>query len=256
MGKLFHMEFISNARIIEHMSFKIVVLENALTTWDQPETRLLLNDIVTLKVEGYGRAFNDPLLVIPLDVFEFVGTHILLYHNDKLVMGYKTVFLHDCKKMNLEFPLEKHIRSGGQDIHREKYFDFMEKNADKRIAYDCHLTVSDSTAKNPELLHQCLSILYAMVYHTRHTYNADFSFMIGTYFAGTHKTFAKMGTKIFHNLGPIVFSAYDKREALVMICDKSFSLKAIELAREYLPLWENRKVINASTKINQQKKVA
>ena len=229
------------------MSYKITILENPLTTWHEPETRTIVNDIVSLKTEGYGRAFNDPLLVIPLDVFEFVGNHILLYKDDKLIMGYKNVFYQDCLKMNLDFPLHHPIRSGGSVDHKSAYFKFFEDNAQKRICYDCHLTVGNSVSKDPETLYECLSILYALAYNYRHTYGVDFTFMLGTYFAGTHKTFQKMGAKIFSDLGPIHLSAYDKREALIMLCDNSFSAKTIEYSKRYNLLWSQRRVISANT---------
>ena len=227
------------------MSYKITILENPLTTWHEPETRAIVNDIVSLKTEGYGRAFNDPLLVIPLDVFEFVGNHILLYKDDKLIMGYKNVFFQDCLKMNLDFPLNGPIRSGGSEEHKSAYSQFFEDNAQKQICYDCHLTVSNVAAKDPELQYECLSILFALVYNYRHDYKVDFTFMLGTYFAGTHKTFQKMGAKIFSGLGPISLSSYDKREALIMLCDKSFTQKTIEYSKKYDGLWKMRKVINA-----------
>jgi hypothetical protein len=229
------------------MTLKIIILENALTTWNHPQTRSIINSIVELKAEGYSRAFDDPLLVIPLDVFEFVGTHVLLYKDDQLVMGYKNVFYHDCLRMNLDFPLHNAVKSGGGDEHREAYLKFFKEYGGKRICYDSHLTVSNRAAKDPELLYQCLSILYALVYHYRHTYEVDYSFMLGTYFAGTHKTFLKMGAKVFGGLGPINLSFYDKRDALIMFCDKSFSPKATGLALEYQELWNNRTVINASS---------
>ena len=229
------------------MKIKLVILENALTTWNDPETRKIVNDVVALKAEGYGRAFNDPLLVIPLDVFEFVGTHVLLYQDDKLIMGYKNVFFHDCKRMNLDFPLHNFVRSGGGPEHQAAYGKFFEEYGAKRICYDSHLTVSTAAASNPELLYTCLTILHALAYHFRHDYQVDYSFMLGTYFAGTHKTFQKMGAKVFENLGPIKLSFYDKRDALIMLCNKAFSAKTIAIAEEYAWLWNERRVISAST---------
>jgi hypothetical protein len=236
------------------MNYKIVILEIPLTTWQEPETREIANDIVALKSEGYGRAFNDPLLVIPLDVFDFVGNHILLYKDHELVMGYKNVFRHDCQRMNLDFPLDHHIRTGGTDEHKAAYSKFMQEHGDKRIGYDCHLTVSNAASRNPETLYECLSILYALGHHYRYGYKVDYTFMLGTYFAGTHKTFQKMGAKIFSNLGPIHLSSYDKREALIMLCDKSFSSKAISYATKYEHLWKQRKVISAN--VSDKMKVA
>ncbi|HXH73938.1 MAG TPA: hypothetical protein VNJ08_03170 [Bacteriovoracaceae bacterium] len=226
------------------MKLSIVILENALTTWNQPQTRKIVNDVVALKAEGYGRAFKDPLLVIPLDVFEFVGTHILLYRGETLIMGYKTVSLADCLKMNLTFPMQNVVNSPGAEAHKVAYNKFVSEFELKCIHYDCHLTVSDQAAKNPDLLYECLSILYALVYHYRQDYQVDYSFMLGTFFAGTHKTFLKMGTKIFCDLGPINLSFYDKREALIMLCDRSFSAKSIELALKYEYLWKERSLIN------------
>lgn len=236
------------------MSYKITVLENPLTTWNQSETRSIVNDIVALKTEGYGRAFHDPLLVIPLDVFEFVGNHILLYKDDKLVMGYKNVFLHDCQRMNLDFPLNNPVRFGGSESHQNAYFEFLKENSDKRICYDCHLTVSNQVAQDPEVLYECLSILYALVYNYRHEYSIDYTFMLGTYFAGTHKTFQKMGAKIFSDLGPIHLSSYDKREALIMLCDKNFSSRTLEYVKKYDGLWKARKLINAN--VSEKRQVA
>jgi hypothetical protein len=229
------------------MNYNIVILENPLLTWHEPQTRAIANDIVAMKVEGYGRAFNDPLLVIPLDVFDFVGNHILLFKDNKLVMGYKNVFLHDCQRMNLEFPLNQHVRSGGTEEHKKAYAEFFQVHSKRRVCYDCHLTVSNGVSKNPETLYECLSILYALVFHYRHEYRVDFTFMLGTFFAGTHKTFQKMGSKVFGGLGPIHFSSYDQREALIMLCDKSFSVKAQYYSKKYAPLWENRTVINANS---------
>jgi hypothetical protein len=229
------------------MSYHLKILENALTTWDNPETRNLIGDIVALKTEGYGRAFNDPLLVIPLDVFEFVGTHILLYKDDKLVMGYKSVSLRDCERMNLDFPLNGPVRSSGSDEHQSAYFDFLQKNKEKNISYDCHLTVSNRVAADSKLLYECLSILYSLVYYFRYEYCIDYTFMLGTFFAGTHKTFQKMGAKIFSGLGPIRLSTYDKREALIMLCDKNFSAKTIEFSKLYEAIWKSRVVVSANT---------
>jgi hypothetical protein len=228
-------------------NFKIVILENPLTTWNLPKTRQIVNEIVSLKSEGYGRAFNDPLLVIPLDVFEFVGNHILLYKNDKLIMGYKNVSYHDCLRMNLDFPLNGPIRTGGTDEHKKAYHDFFLEHANKKISYDCHLTVSNETSTDPETLYESLSILHALAVHYRHTEEIDFTFMLGTYFAGTHKTFQKMGSVIFEGLPAIHLSTYDKREALIMLCNRSFSKKTLELAQKYEYLWKMREVISSTS---------
>ncbi len=226
-------------------NFKIVILENPLTTWNSPKTRLIVNDIVSLKAEGYGRAFNDPLLVIPLDVFEFVGNHILLYKDDKLIMGYKNVSYQDCLRMNLDFPLNAPIRTGGSDEHKKAYHDFFQENGNKKISYDCHLTVSNEASSDPETLYEALSILHALAVHHRFTEKIDFTFMLGTYFAGTHKTFQKMGSVIFQGLPAIHLSTYDKREALIMLCNRNFSKKTLELAQKYERLWKLRRVISS-----------
>lgn len=226
---------------------KLIVVENALTTWNDPKTKSVFNDIVSVKSEGYGRSFNDPLLVIPFDVFDFVGTHVLLYSDDKLVMLYKNVFFHDCKRMNLTFPLHNFVRSGGKDEHKVAYAKFFEEYGSKRITYDSHLTVSNTAAQNPDLLYSCLSILHALAYHSRKHYEVDYSFMLGTFHAGTHKTFQKMGARPFQNLGPINLDFYDNREAMIMLCDGNFSQKTISLANEYASLWNNRIVISADT---------
>lgn len=226
-------------------NFKIVILENPLTTWKNTRTRQIVNEIVSLKSEGYGRAFNDPLLVIPLDVFEFVGNHILLYKDDKLIMGYKNVSYHDCLKMNLDFPLNGPVRTGGSDEHRKAYHDFLKENGNKKISYDCHLTVSNDTSSDPETLYESLSILHALAVHYRFTENIDYTFMLGTYFAGTHKTFQKMGSVIFEGLPAIHLSSYDKREALIMLCSRNFSKKTLELAQKYEYLWKMREIISS-----------
>jgi len=147
--------------------------------------------------------------------------------------------------MNLDFPLNGPVRTGGSDEHRKAYHDFLKESGNKKISYDCHLTVSNEVASNPELLYECLSILYAQVYFYRVENKIDFTFMLGTYFAGTHKTFQKMGAKIFFNLGPIKLSSYDKRDALIMLCDKNFSNKTIEYSKKYESLWKTRQIISA-----------
>lgn len=226
---------------------KLIVVENPLTTWNDPKTKSVFNDIVSVKSEGYGRSFNDPLLVIPFDVFDFVGTHLLLYIDDKLAMLYKSVPLHDCKRMNLTFPLHNIVRAGGGEEHKAAYAKFFEEYGSKHITYDCHLTVSNSTANNPDMLYSCLSILYALVYHSRKHYKVDYSFMLGTFHAGTHKTFQKMGAKPFHNLGPIHLESYANQDVMMMLCDGNFSQKTMSLAAEYAHLWNNRLVISADT---------
>lgn len=229
------------------MNMKLILVENALTTWNEAPTKAIFNDVVAIKSEGYGRSFNDPLLVIPFDVFDFVGTHVLVYLDDKLVMLYKNVFLHDCKRMNLTFPLHNFVRTGGGEQHKSAYAKFFEEFGSKRIAYNSHLTVSNEAASNPEVLHTCLSVLHALAYHYRQHYAVDYSFMLGTYHAGTHKTFQKMGAKPFAGLGPINLDFYDNREAMIMLCDRNFSQKTIGLAREYESLWQDRTVISADS---------
>jgi hypothetical protein len=228
------------------MSYRLILLENPLSTWQQKNTRHLLNEVVALKAEGYGRAFQDPFLVIPLDVFDFVGTHLLLFHDDKLAMAYKTVLNLNCQRMNLDFPLHSIVKRCGEQIHQETYFNFFNQYKNLRIAYDCHLTVSNFVANSPEALYDCLSILYALVYYYRFDFQIDYTFMLGTHLAGTHKTFLKMGSKNFADLGPIKLNTYDNRDAQIMICDKNFSIKAKEYALKWKFIWENKKIINAA----------
>jgi hypothetical protein len=226
------------------MSFHIKILKNPLLTWANPETQKTLLEIVSFKTEGYGRKFEDQLKVIPLDVFEFVGTHILLYLDGKIVLGYKSVLRSDCSRMNLGFPPYSIIAGGGTAEHLSAYKTFLELHGEKKLAYDSHLTVSNAAAANPELLYECLEILFALVFHQRHEEAVDFTFMNGAIFAGTHKTFQKMGSKPFAGLGPITVSGYDKREAYVMLCEKKFSEKSIRLAEKYRGLWLARTVIS------------
>lgn len=229
------------------MNYKLIIIENPLATWNSSQTRHLINEVVALKAEGYGRAFQDPFLVIPLDVFDFVGTHLLLFHDDKLVMAYKSVLNLNCKKMNLDFPLNSIVRRNGSEIHQKEYFSFIEQNPNSKIAYDCHLTVSNEAALNPEMLYDSLSILYALVYHYRNDFEIDYTFMLGTHFAGTHKTFLKMGSRNFANLSPIKLNTYDNRDAQIMICNRSFSIKAKEYALKWKSIWDGKEVISATS---------
>jgi len=225
------------------MNYKLLIIENPLSTWNSQKTRHLLNDVVSLKAEGYGRAFQDPFLVIPLDVFDFVGTHVLLFCNGELVMAYKTVLNSQCQRMNLDFPLNSIVRRCGTQTHQNEYFSFYEHNKHLRMAYDCHLTVNNKAASNPEILYESLSILHALAYHYRHDYGIDYSFMLGTHFAGTHKTFLKMGAKNFADLPPFRLNTYDQRDAQIMLCNKSFSLRTKEYALKWKNLWETKEVI-------------
>lgn len=229
------------------MSYQIKILKNPLLSWAQAETQQTLLEIVSFKTEGYGRKFEDKLKVIPLDVFEFVGTHILLYRHGKIVLGYKSVLRSDCARMNLAFPPDAILAGSGSADHLTAYQEFMAEHGEKRIAYDSHLTVSNEAAGDPELLYECLEILFALVYFQRHEETVDYTFMNGAIFAGTHKTFQKMGSKPFAGLGPIVVSGYDKREAYVMLCNKNFSEKSIRLAEKYRSLWLTRTVISAES---------
>jgi hypothetical protein len=125
--------------------YKLAVIKSPFNQ-RETESRLYFGMMLSLRMSGYSKIHG--IKVVPIDVYDYFSTNILLYEE---LNGKKTplascriISLDDCKMNNLDFPpLENLYKSKNIDAYNQ-VMEIIRQNRRNNLdtTYDCSLTIS------------------------------------------------------------------------------------------------------------------
>jgi hypothetical protein len=228
---------------------QIVVLSNPVSTWDDPTTRDLFFQLISLKLKGYGRAYPDG--VIAVDSIDFIADHLLLCEQRRdgglrVLMGYKSVLHSRCEHYHLPFPALPLLKSSKADQYIPKIEKILEdaKNRKEELAYSSSWTIDEHAQKNRELNRYLRKLFTTMIIGYHRDYNIPQWMTCGVVRFKTDEYFDFLGGKALTD----AFPQYSlEGEPVRMFHIVKHSEQALASAAENEQVWKDRLYISPKT---------
>lgn len=232
------------------LALRVVVLDCPYKTWHQPRTQQLFGEIVDMKIMGYRQAYPDG--VLPVDTYDFIGTHVLICEEKgeslKPLSGFKSIALKRCERFNLQFPAYLQLRGAEMTIHRQAIDQIISrcKNLDREIVFDSSWAVAPEARALRTTYLQLQQMFVSNIVHWHQTEGEPERLGMGGIRVRTHRFFEKVGYErvaLEGNSLPVFRQASLMGASVILMHLKTCSRYAFELAERYRDSWSNRTVI-------------
>lgn len=225
---------------------KIVVIENPYQNWENRKARDYFNKVIQLKKDCFGKYYKDPYA--PVDKWDFCGTHTCLFHTvngeELPLVALRSVTNEQCAKYGYKFSGRSIVEASGSLLHHRMLNEFIDGNIDNKIGLAGGLAFDIKTTPRNGLRRFMIDSfmpLYALNYMYQ---KWDAGVVIGITSSGLNKKYINnLGFELFKSnnetLAPIRIPTVGNVECEMM---KMKKLKecAIDLAMDFMPLWESR----------------
>lgn len=239
---------------------QIVVLEDLKDHWDDQDVRNLYCDTMKLKFEGYGNVYGDN--VISSDKVDYFGTHLIVCQKGirlKPLFAYKSVTLEKCEEYLYQFPCLSLIQSDGEKECFDELTKIVDnaKSSNRSVSFDYSWAqdVSLKNVRSPGMAQMFRDLVMVLVVNHHKDYNIDEMITCGVVKVKTDQFFDKMG---FNKISKkSMFAQKDLNGDDVHIFHTSkYSEHAMNLAKDYQDLWDNRIEFSNSKRKSSHLKIA
>ena len=228
--------------------FQIVALTYPYKTWFTQPTQALFNEILSLKLKGYGAEY--PFGVLPIDTTDFIASHYMVGFQSKKnfrpLMAFKTTPLRRCEQHQLSFPGLNLVQQAQAPEHIAQVQKIMERVLwqKKELAYLASWTVDPIVRKDKEMAQKLRDIFKGLFVHCHRELNVEEVLIGGTLRFKTERIFSELGCQPLTDqfqmeLSPIQVKHLFAEKVMVMHLQK-FSENAEHSARNCADLWEKR----------------
>jgi len=132
-------------------SLRFVTLDCPLERWNDPGVRAVFNEMVHVKMLGFGGYYAAH--VLPVDTTDFIGYHVLTCVEGvdglHIAAGFRTVTSDRCRSFNLTFSAESLALQAEARAHATAVREFV--GQDGSVGYLGSWTVHPSARANPSL---------------------------------------------------------------------------------------------------------
>ncbi len=235
-------------------NLKLVQLDSPVNQWDNPDTQYFFNQLISLKLSGYGAKY--PKGVLSVDVGDFIANHLLICLKTnsglKVISGYKTISVETCIKHRVNFPLTALLQTSNANIYLPKVDALFQeaKMANNKVNLDYSFTISPEVAIDKEYTKFLKDIIRTM-HNFYHQENETFyNLTCGVVRFKVDKMFDSWGYQSFKNENgdelPLIpqFSLYDELVKLYYMQEHSPESKKI--TENYKSLWDQRLIITSA----------
>lgn len=130
---------------------RFVTLDCPLERWGDPDVRAAFNEMVHLKMLGFGEHYAAH--VMPVDTTDFIGAHVLTCVEGPdglhLVAAFRTISCDRCRDFNLTFSAESLALQASAREHAQAVREFV--GQDGRVGYLGSWSAHPSARNNPSL---------------------------------------------------------------------------------------------------------
>lgn len=232
---------------------KIVLLSNPVSTWDDPLTRDLFFQLISLKLKGYGRSYPDG--VIAVDSVDFIADHLLLCEERRdgglrVLMGYKSVLQSRCEHYHFPFPALPLLKSSKADQYIPKIEKILAdaKKRGEELAYSSSWTIDEHAQQNRELNRYLRKLFTTMIVGYHRDHNIPQWMTCGVVRFRTDEYFNFLGGQALTD----AFAQYSlEGEPVRMFHIAQHSEQALASAAENEHVWKNRLYIAPKTEVTE-----
>ncbi len=238
--------------MITKNSIEVVILKCPYQNWKNPDVGLHLNNMFSLKLEGYQKEYKYG--VLPFDTTDFVANHFLVYEKTstgqtRLVSALKSTPYHYCGPFHLEFNGIAMLKHGnGKPEHFEEMNaiidDCMAKS--RKLAYYSSWTILPEVRKDKQCIALIKNVVSALTYLAHVDDGIHHLIGLGVPRFKTDQYFETWGFEpILHQgkpLSHLYIESYSDVEVIVMQL-KEYSALIKEKANLFSDLWEDRTTV-------------
>lgn len=191
------MRLVSNQNFDRFKSIKLVTLDNAYHTSENPLSKEAFWGIIQLRAEGYGPDY--PKTYLPLDAVDYVCRHHLIcYENEGVLFpigAYRQVLLKTCDFYGLKMPLLSMAEASQAETHCRALNQLFEDHRARGIplSYSAGMTIRKNLRADKELSALFRELVMATHYQDSLEYGALNSLCAAVMRFKTHLWFEGIG---------------------------------------------------------------
>lgn len=240
--------------------YQIVVLDSVYDSASNQETQALFPQMIQFKINGYLQEY--PYGVLPMDASDFVGTHLLILRKSDraIVVGMKSITLAKCLLHQIRFPMLGILESHQDDTraHQQAVQRVMDQyqQAGKAhlLSYNGSYTVHPEVRANKPLMKVMWEVSQAMMVNFYLEQQTEQVMAVCSRQFKIDRVKKNLGWDYFYHtnenqiteLGEYHCQALGNSLFLPMTV-KQHSEFALDLAKKYQILWEQRIVVQNNT---------
>jgi hypothetical protein len=242
---------------------RVVILECPYDVMGHKEVQSLFPKILALKIQGYRSAY--PYGVMPVDMGDFVGTHVVLCEEreEGLVplMGFKSVNLDRCETFRLQFPAFGLLDGTQLSEHKKAVLEYINraKSKGESVGYNGSWTMSPEVRVDRKLAQTIkdMSISFLALYYQTYNIKNVVAAAVVRFKVNELKKFIgfspiQLGSKSLETFSSPAFFG----EELALMTVEKFSDEINALAKTFETLWNQRLILSQETLASQSEKAA
>lgn len=224
-------------------NYQVVILENPCLCWNEQTTQNIFSKVVKLKMDGYQYEYGQN--VMPLNAYDFIGTHLVLCEKQKddlqPVSIAKISRYSVCDYFNHSFQPIELAKKGGNNKLADEIEEILNETyaCGREITYDSSWTVRPDLRNKKVANSTVLRIMFSLWvnYHLDHSI-PDF-IVSATLKVKTDKMFLASGCVPISENPYYRLLEVNNQEAM-MLRSSGLSKLVLLNAEKYRSLWENR----------------
>ncbi len=229
-------------------NLKLVVIDNAYASWEDSFVQEMYCKIIDLKKRCYGTYFSK--YYAPIDKWDFHGFHISFCHEENgeyfPLTSMRIVTNHKCRDYGFPYNGNSLLNSCGSEKHQLALNEFIDQydKQNMTIGTISGLAFEPNIPSGTTEKREIKNFLLPIFAYSHLQWNLDKSLCIGVCASNLNEVYdKKLGLKPlkYHNevLPPISIPTAGNELFEVMGLDQ-IALPALEMAKEFMPLWHDR----------------
>jgi hypothetical protein len=237
---------------------RIVQVNNPYDQWRDPLVRELFEKATTLKFADYGCKY--PKGVIPADTSSWFCDHLLVCqeHNGlQPIIGFQRVTLDRCRSHYRSFSPLAICEEAGDERHSTEMKKLISQfdSRPHKLSYTGSFTVDPELRSDRELTKELVHLMVVLHYFLHleegegHEYitGGAIRFKIDALLM-RYGFFPLLESKEENEIDTLALHPYAGEEVRLMRCQQ-FNQEMVQLAEQYLPMWQNRMVLRSDSMI-------
>jgi len=231
---------------------KVTVIDCPVETWRDDASREAFNQLVQLKLDGYGSEYSHGAL--PLDGVDWVATHIMTSAVErdgtlKPLMSLRIATLDRCEEYNMPFPALALANSSGAELHRKSVEKTLERCRENkvRIGHSSSWTVLKSVRENKIMSNLLKEVVAAVHFSYEEDHGIQEMFCAGVTRFKADIYQQALGFELLQLDGKVLSPFAQKSlngEFVNMLLQRTPSPLATECVQKHRDLWLNRTVFS------------
>lgn len=233
--------------IINNKKYQVVIIDNPIENLDDKKCADIFGKLLKMKHTGYKVTYGDN--VLPMDKSDFFSTHILLCEVDNNnytpIIAYKSTSYDKCLFYKMEFPALTLMKEDGTPKCVNRINNILQSaNSPSEISFDSswaqNLEYRYSDDQSLKIMLREITMMFAVKHHEY--FKIPHMISCGVVKVKTDQFFYKIGLKELCSEAHFIQKSINNQEVVIFYND-SFSELALEMAKKYNTLWDDKLLI-------------